>query len=104
MRPSSSRTPAPDSSVLWASETAKVSRLASSLPNSEVTGADRANMDASRRDRAQSGWVPLLKCAVGVQAPSTLCEGTAHLTENFGGGSAFSLLSVSVTTLSSGAG
>src|SRR5829696_523358 len=94
MKPSSSRTPEPTSTVLSASETAKVSTFVSALENSELTGASRANIDACRRPPLQSGRMVFVCPRPVIQWPATSCDGRRHFSVKVGGVCGRGLVSV----------
>src|SRR5439155_6818806 len=80
------------------SDTANVSTLPSSLPNRQLTGASRANIDACKRPPDQSGRIVLFIWRPVAHCPTTSCEGSDHLSVKRGGGWGAGLVSLTATT------
>ena len=83
--------------VSRASETANVRTLPSLLPNRQLTGASRANMDACSRPLDQSGWIVLFIGRPVTHWPTTSWEGRDHLSVKRGGGCGTGLVSLTAT-------
>ena len=70
------------------------------LPNRQLTGASRANIDAVSRPPDQSGWIVLSIWRPVAHCPTTSCEGSDHLSVKRGGGCGVPLVSRIATTSS----